>query len=205
MSSLGDASAMTTTTSPTTDWHFRTTSRSFPLSAGPAVEFRLGGRTTVSAEFLFQRLRYDKVATILTGTDDPNTGNDERSSTTRTEKTKARLWDAPVLVHYRVGSSGALSRFYVAGGASVRSVSTVRTTTETLFANGDKSSSSAAARIAKRNLIGATIGVGFRFIDDFNVKTTPEIRFTRWSGRTFDSDSTRSAVNQLEFGIGFTF
>jgi hypothetical protein len=53
-------------------------------------------------------------------------------------------------------------------------------------------------------LIGATVGVGFRFVDEFNIKVTPEIRYTRWNGMTFAQDSTRSPRNQLEVGIGFS-
>jgi hypothetical protein len=53
-------------------------------------------------------------------------------------------------------------------------------------------------------LVGATVGVGFRFVDEFNIKVTPEVRFTRWNGATFNQDSTRSPRNQLEVGIGFS-
>lgn len=205
MSVLGDAGSMTTTFTPVYDWHFRTTSRSPALSVGPAVEFALGRRATVTAELLFHRLRYDKVTTIYAGADDPNTGNDERARTTLTERTKARLWDVPVMLHYNLASSGGWSRFYVAGGAALRTVSKIRTTTETVNAVAEKSTDTITAAPSNRNLYGAVIGVGFRFIDDFHIKSTPEIRFTRWRGRTFDLDTTRSPVNQLEIGIGFTF
>ena len=62
----------------------------------------------------------------------------------------------------------------------------------------------ACQMLAKRLLIGATVGAGFRFIDEFNIKVTPEIRYTRWNGTTFNQDSTRSPRNQLEVGIGFS-
>jgi hypothetical protein len=205
MSVLGDDGAMTTTFTPVYDWHFRTTSRSPALSVGPALEFALGRRVTLSAELLFHRLRYDKVTSIFAGADDPNTGHDERARTTLTERTKARLWDVPVMLHYSLASAGRWSRFYVAGGAALRTVSKIRTTTETVNALAEKSTDTIASAPVNRNVYGAVIGVGFRFIDDFNVKSTPEVRFTRWSGRTFDLDTTRSPVNQLEIGIGFTF
>jgi hypothetical protein len=205
MSVLGDAGAMTTTFTPVYDWHFQTTSRSPALSVGPALELALGRRATLTAELLFHRLRYDKVTSIYSGADDPNTGNDERARTTVTERTKARLWDIPVMLHYSLASSGRWSRFYVAGGAALRAVSKIRTTTETVNALAEESSDTITAAPSNRNIFGAVIGVGFRFIDDFNIKSTPEIRFTRWHGRTFDLDTTRSPVNQLEIGIGFTF
>lgn len=205
MSVLGDAGAMTTTFAPVYDWQFRTTSRSPALGIGPAVEFAIGRRATITAELLFHRLRYDRVTTIVSGADDPNTGNDERAHTTRTERTKARLWDTPVLLHYNLAPSGRLSRFYVAGGAAFRTVSKIRTTTQTVNAYAEESSDTLQAAPSNRNVFGGVIGFGFRFIDDFNIKSTPEIRFTRWRGRMFDLDSTRTPVNQLEIGIGFTF
>jgi hypothetical protein len=53
-------------------------------------------------------------------------------------------------------------------------------------------------------LVGGTVGVGLRFIDEFNIKVTPEVRYTRWNGMTMNQDSTRSPRNQLEVGIGFS-
>lgn len=205
MSVLGDATSMTTTLAPTYDWQFRTTSRSPALSVGPAIELMLGKRATISAELLFHRLRYDKVTSIRSGSDDPNTNGDERSVTTKTEQTKARLWDVPVMIHYRLGSAGLWSRAYVAGGAAYRSVSKIRTETETVLANAETSNDYTAAVAAQKSTFGAVIGFGFRLIDDFNIKSTPEIRFTRWQNRTFDLDTTRTSLNQLELGIGFTF
>jgi hypothetical protein len=205
MSSMGDSTAMTTTMSPVYDWQFRTHAPWPTLGIGPAVEIGLGRRATITAEVLYQRLSYDKTTAIFSGGDDPNTANDERTRTTVTENTKARLWDAPVVLHYSVRSHGPWSRMYVAGGGAFRTVSKIRTTHNTIFSNGDTAADSNAATPASRNIFGAVIGVGFRFIDDFNIKSTPEIRFTRWAGRTFDLDTTRSPVNQLEVGIGFTF
>ena len=205
MSVLGDAGAMTTTFTPVYDWNFVTTSRSPAFSVGPALEFAVGRRATITAELLFHRLRYDKVTSIRSGADDPNTGNDERALTTLTERTKARLWDVPVMLHYSLASSGRWSRVYVAGGGAFRTVSKIRTETETLSANAETSKDTRTTPASNRNVFGTVIGLGFRFIDDFNIKSTPEIRFTRWHGRTFDLDTTRSPVNQLEIGVGFTF
>ena len=44
-----------------------------------------------------------------------------------------------------------------------------------------------------------------RFVDDFGVKLTPELRYTRWRGATFDSDSTRMRRDELVIGIALTF
>jgi hypothetical protein len=110
------------------------------------------------------------------------------------------------MAHYRgLRSSGPLSWVYVAAGATLRTVTNLRSSTTITYADSTTSTSTAPAPLSRRNVLGAVIGIGFRIVDDFNIKTTPEIRYTRWSGSTFGSDSTLSPRNQLEVGIGFTF
>jgi len=207
LSGLDDNRLLATTTTGKTayDWSYATTSRSSTLGAGPAFEVRLAGRATATAELIFSHLRYEKSTDTYSGVDDPATGHDERSHSNITEKTRARLWDLPVMLHFRgLRSSGGLSRLWVAGGVVGRNISTIRTNNEIKNADGSGSSNRFATQPARRNLLGAVVGVGFRFIDDFNTKVTPEVRYTRWSGATFSLDSTRSPKNQLEVGIGFT-
>ena len=200
----GRAQTTTTVSKTNYDWNFNTTSQSFLLSGGLAVEARLSPRATLTVELLFNRLRYTKVTDTFSGTDDPTTANDERSHGITTENTKARLFDLPVLVHRSVRSSGVLSHLYLSGGATVRNASSVRTTNNITNADGTKANNSSAALVSRRTLVGATVGAGFRFVDEFNIKVTPEIRYTRWNGSTFNQDSTRSPRNQLEVGIGFS-
>ena len=152
------------------------------------------------------RLRYTKVTSIASGTDDPTTTADERTHIFRNEDTRAILWDVPVMVHYRgLSSTGPLSRMYVAAGATGRTIANISTTTVTTFADLSTTTSKAVAQTSKRNLLGAVAGIGFRIVDDFNINWTPEIRYTRWAGSTFGSDSTVSPRNQLEVSLGFTF
>lgn len=187
------------------DLHVSTTSRSPRLGGGLASEVRLGPRLTLTAELLFDRLRYERVTETFSGADDPATGHDERSHSKATETTQARLWDLPVMLHYRgLRSSGLLSHLYVAGGLTGRTVSRIRTSNQITNPDGSSSADFLSARPARRNLLGAVAGLGFRFIDEFNIKVTPEIRYTRWRGSTFSADTTRSPKDQLEFGIGFT-
>jgi hypothetical protein len=195
----------TTTISKTVyDLNYNTTSKSFLLGGGVAFEAAISRRVALTAELLFNRLRYSKVTDTFSGTDDPNTSNDERAHKIATEDTKARLFDLPVLLHYQVGRSGFLTHVYLSGGATARNASSVRTTNNITNADGTLANNQIPAQASKKTLIGATVGVGFRFIDEFNIKVTPEVRYTRWDGLTFGQDSTRSPRNQLEVGIGFT-
>jgi hypothetical protein len=200
----GQVLATTTVSKVNYDWNYNTTSRSFPIGGGLAVDAPLSRRTLLTVEVLFNRLRYTKVTDTYWGTDDPTTSSDERSHKRTTEDTKARLFDLPVLLHRNLRPSGFLSHFYVAGGPTVRLATTVRTTNNITNADATTANNQTPAQVSKRVLIGATAGVGLRFIDEFNIRVTPEVRYTRWNGATFSQDSTRSPRNQLEIGIAFS-
>jgi hypothetical protein len=200
----GQVMKTTTVSKVNYDSNYDTVSHSFMLGGGLSLEGQISPRTLVTADFLFNRLRYDKTTNMYWGVDDPTTSADERSHQTTTENTAARLYDLPVLVHRNLRPSGFLSHFYVAGGATARLVSNVRTTTNITYADATKGNNTVPAPVDKRLLIGGTVGVGLRFVDEFNIKVTPEVRYTRWNGMTFNQDSTRSPRNQLEIGIGFS-
>jgi hypothetical protein len=205
-STMDSGRSLSTTTSSKVnyDWNYNTITRSFPLGGGLFLEAPLSRRTLLTADVIFTRLRYTKTTDTYWGTDDPTTSADERSHMSAMEDTKARVFDLPVLVHRNLRSSGLLSHFYLAGGATARLVSSVRTTNNIINADATRANNQTAAQVAKRTLIGATVGAGFRFVDEFNIKVTPEIRYTRWNGMSFAQDSTRSPRNQLEVGIGFS-
>jgi hypothetical protein len=53
--------------------------------------------------------------------------------------------------------------------------------------------------------VGVTGGIGFQMIDDFGIRAIPEVRFTRWFNRPFDSVNGRSRANQVEVLLTFAF
>jgi len=204
---LDDRRHMTTTFAGRTAYDFNasTTSRSPAVGGGAAFEFRLARRVRLTAELLFHRLRYESTTSTFSGADDPTTGNDDRTQFSVSEQTKGRLWELPLLVHYRgLSSKGLWSRVWVAGGLAARSLSSIRTRTETKNTDGSTRLDYLPAVPTHRRLLGVVIGFGFRFIDEFNIKVTPEIRYTRWNGATFAAGTTRSPRGQLEIGVGFT-
>jgi hypothetical protein len=203
---MADSHSMNTTYVGKTpyDVSFDTTSSSPFWGGGLAFELLMGRRTFLTADFMFAQLRYAKATNTYWGVDNPETFTDERSHTALNESTTARLWDLPLMLHYRVGSSGILSHLYVAGGATAREITSIRTTNNLTDTGGTVTTNQNKTLPSKRNLLGAVVGIGFRFVDDFNFKVTPEIRYTRWAGATFDSDSTQSPRNQLELSIGIT-
>ncbi len=190
---------------PVRDWNFNTNSRSAFWGAGIAAEYAPSDRWTVTAEILFNQLKYTKVTSIAWGTDTPTTTTDERTHMFRNEDTRASLFDLPVLVHHNLRESGPLARVYVAIGAAVRTVVNVKSTLQTTFPDTSSTTTTPAAPLSKRNMLGGVVGIGLRIVDDFNINWTPEVRYTRWAGSTFATDSTLSPRNQLEIGLGFTF
>ena len=195
----------TTTPAPARDWTFSTASHSTRFGGGPRIEVLAGRKWTFTAELLFNRLKYTKSTTIAWGTDDPNTTADDRVHMFRNEDTRASLWDIPLLLQYSGFGRGAWSGFYLTGGAALRTVTGVQSSILTTYPDASTSTSQETTPPSRRNVIGGVIGAGFHIVDDFNIHWTPEIRYTRWAGSTFGSDSTISPRNQIEVGMGFTF
>ncbi|MGB9605407.1 MAG: hypothetical protein ACPL88_05950 [Bryobacteraceae bacterium] len=206
LSVMREASEMRTTFLGSTAYDFNasTVSKSPVVGGGIALEFRLAPRWLLTADLLFHRLRYESSAATYWGKDDPSTGNDERTQSSVSEQTKGRLWELPLILHRRgLRSSGPLSHVWFGGGVAARSVSAIRTRAEIKTPDGNSSVEYRSVTPSRRNLAGVVVAVGLRFIDDFNIKFGPEIRFTRWSGATFSSGTTRSPKSQIEFGISF--
>lgn len=205
---MGNKSTATTTFAPQPapkDWNFTTATKSPFWGAGLAMEYFGGERWTLSAELLFNRVAYTKQTNVYWGVDNPATSFDEREHEFFTENTKGYLFDVPVLLHYRPSRGALFSRMFFSAGPTVRYAAHIRSFLTTISPDDVTTTNSLAVSPSKRTLVGATIGLGFRVVDDFNIKTTPEIRYTRWAGSTFSQDSTISPRNQIEVGIGFTF
>ena len=205
-SDMGNKSSNTTTFAPPPapkDWSFVTATKSPFWGAGIAVEYYGGPRWTITAEVLYNRVAYTQQTNVYWGVDNPATAFDEREHEFFTEDTKGYLFDVPVLLHYRPVRS--VPRLYVSAGPTIRYAAHISSFLTTISPSDITTTNSQIVDPSKRLLVGGTIGVGFRVVDDFNIKTTPEIRYTRWGGATFSNESTVSPRNQLEVGIAFTF
>ena len=206
---MGSKTVQTTTYAPQPapkDWLFSTTTKSPFWGAGVAGEYYGGERWTITAEVMYNRVAYTQQTEVDWGVDNPATSFDEREHEFFTEDTKARLFDLPVLLHYRPVPAGSrFSKLYVSGGATVRYASKVDSFLTTISPSDITTINSQVVKPSERVIVGGTIGIGFRVVDDFNIKTTPEIRYTRWGGSTFSNQSTISPRNQIEVGLAFTF
>ena len=61
------------------------------------------------------------------------------------------------------------------------------------------------AQANQTNQIGAFGGVGFRIVNKLRMKFTPEVRFVHWQGIAFQGISYRSARNQVEVSLGWSY
>jgi hypothetical protein len=188
----------TTTTNPAATFAISTSNTYMQVGAGPSVEYAAFGHISFAAELFYHSIDYTKTTEITITSNSALTGI--------TEKTGARLWDAPVFVRYRgFGETGFFSKVYVAAGAELRDVAHIHTTTVTNLPDGTNLNSYAPVVPTKRNLPGVVAGVGARFVDDFGIKLEPELRYTHWFGETFDSGSTQMRRSQFDLSIALVF
>jgi hypothetical protein len=196
----------TSTTQPIADYKSTSTTDSQRATLTPTFEFRLRGRWTVGTDFMLHHANYVEKQEIRTGKKDPNASTDDRKVTTITQTTKANYWEMPVLVRcYGLRGSGILRKSYAIGGFGYRYVGRIRTGNEYSYADSTTDYNEAPALRSRQNQLGAIAGFGFRFVDDFNVKVMPEVRYTRWAGYTFEGKSYKSVQNELRVGLGISF
>jgi len=177
-------------------WAVTTTNNYLKIAFGPTVEVRLFKGFSLSGAFLYHRLDYTQTAQITV----------DGNVTAIVEQTRATLWDVPLMVRWRgLADTGVLSHIYFAGGAAIREVSHINSNTQTTPPGGPTTTDNTPTVPSARKLPGLVGGVGMRFVDDFGIKLSPELRYTRWLGATFDSDSTRSRRDELVVGIALTF
>jgi hypothetical protein len=192
------------TTLPTTT--YTTTNETMRTNVGLAMEFPVYRHLSLMTEGYVHHLKYMSVHEL--NQVDPNSTGE--ILTTWTENTKATEWDVPVMLRYSGLRSGwLLSKMYAAGGESYRRVNHVHTTTDYLHqvpsATAGSSSSSAPVPLGHSAMNGAVVAVGLRLIDDFNIRVTPEVRYTRWEGHVLSGAYTVSRRDQLDVGVALTF
>ena len=194
------------TTKPIADYDYSASTSKGRLRVSPNLECRLTPRISLGLEFLFEHAQYKQTTQIRSGKKDPNASTDTRPVTTTRETTRASYWELPVMArYYGLGSSTILSKTYLTGGVAYRHIGNVRTGTEYENADGSTDYNEIPATPKAVNQVGFGGGIGIRFIDDYRIKITPEIRVIRWLGHSFEGPSYRSAATQYAATLGFSF
>jgi len=177
-------------------WAVSTTNNYLKLAFGPSLELRLFKGFSVAGELLYHRLDYTQTAQVTV----------DGNVTAIVEQTRATLWDIPLMVRWRgLAETGFLSHIYFSGGADIRQAAHIKSSTQTTLPGGTPTTDNTPTVPATRRLPGVVVGTGMRFVDDFGIKLSPELRYTRWFGATFNNDSTRSRRDELVIGVALTF
>jgi len=141
----------------------------------------------------------------FTGYDATDTLNDV-NGTTNIERSRVRLVDFPVMVRYS-GRKWNPSKytFYELGGVLREGLSLKTTTNSIDQVTGELGPGPTTGTTYKHSVLGVLAGAGLIGKDDFGIIVSPEIRYTRWLGQTFNSPIVGSQRNQLELTVSFGF
>ena len=200
------SSSETVTTKPVADTTYTGSTPSPKASLAPMVEYRLTNHLSLGLELHYHQAQYQQNTEIISGVKDPNSSNDDRKTTTVNETTRANYWEVPLVARYcGFQRTGPLNKIYALGGVEWRRVGRIRTGTEFSYADGTTDYNEIPAQANRTNQVGAFGGVGYRIVNTLRMKFTPEVRFVHWQGIAFQGISYRSARNQVEVSLGWSY
>jgi len=204
---------------------YATSSSSSRFGLGPVMDVHLNANWLVRVEGLFQHLEYTKTTTLYTG----GGASDGTVNKTYTEHTRTGAWDLPFMAQYHrtplpaatrsVSSTSStvseklswlsprsiFAHAFFEGGGIIRQLTTVRTGNDTLNSDNTTAYNETPVTPSNRRIVGAVVGAGLRFVDDFNLKLMPEVRYIYWTAPTFQSASTLSRTRQIEVDLSLVF
>jgi hypothetical protein len=194
------------TANPPIDAVYDTTGNFRRVGYGITGQIMITNHLGVASELLMARAGYVFNSDVYTGVDKPNTVVDERTHTVKTEDTRARFYDLPVMVRWYNKSRKVRGvRFFAEGGPAWRRVSNIKSSIDTTINDGTTTTSTAPISPHKRTVFGYTAGLGIHAVDPIGIRVIPEVRYTRWTDDIFNSFSTIGARNQLEAMISLSF
>lgn len=175
------------------------------VNYGFIVQATITNRTAVAIAPSYRNFGSHAFIKNLVGTDLSSTLIDERVETDINEDTKGHMLEVPVLGRwYTKGHNESGKRVFFEAGPNFRMTSGVSTARSTLLPSGATVKDNIPLDFRK-DTVGASVGLGGQFIDDFGIRVIPEIRFTRWITKSFDSYHGHSRTNQLEINLTFSF
>jgi hypothetical protein len=188
---------------------YQTSGASSRIGYGLTVQARITEHFYVDLSGLLRRIGYQMTTTVATTTTGILNGSTYPITTTTEthEDTHARLIDIPlVLRYYGTGKRPRSPRWFLEAGGSWRLANDIRTSTDTTDASGVNTCCTFTPTVPDhRSGIGMVAGAGIQLMDEFGIKVTPEVRYTRWIDQVFDNLSTHTQRNQVEADISLTF
>ena len=128
-----------------------------------------------------------------------------------TQRVTATNWDVPLILRYNDPSMRRWRhRLYYGAGLTARMVAGSKTTTDyQSFVDGEAYGVGLTEEYPvgpqHRLVPGAVICAGYRLKDEFSLKVTPEVRYTRWLSPVYDRRPIISRADQFEFVLGIGF
>jgi len=172
---------------------------------GVLLQYAFNERWAVLAHPIYRPMALHAFIQRYEGVDNASTFLDERALFQINEDTKARFIDIPILGrYYAKDRHDGGGRWFFEGGPTMRLTQKVTTARDTVPPKGDRYKDNIPLEY-KKNSIGGTVGVGGQLIDDFGIRSIPEVRYTYWFNKPFDSVHGRTRASQLEFLITFSF
>jgi hypothetical protein len=204
---IKDATTNPITTNPPVDALYTSTGIMQRIGWGGQVQAAITGHLAVNAGFLVRRVGYKMNSDIFQGVFNPIAPVDTRVHTVKNEDTRAKFFDFPVVVrYYAKDRRTAGPRLFLEGGVALRHVTRIKTSIDTTVgSDATVCCDRTPAQPALRTTRGFVGGLGLQLIDPVGVRVVPEVRYTRWMGRTFDMFSTHTQLIQVEAMISLTF
>ena len=159
---------------------------------GPMVQLNLPAGFAVEFDALYRRFNYEANVSLI--------------DVFRNERTTGNAWEFPLLLKYHFPF--VVARPFLGAGVAWDTVSGVKqSVTNTLVATGVTTrSGNGPAELQNDTTAGFVIGAGVDVHAVF-LHIAPEIRYTRWGNRHFESANggLLSNRNQAEFLVGIRF
>jgi hypothetical protein len=175
------------------------------VGLGFTAQYAFSSKWAVAVAPVYRKVAFHAFLQKYEGVDNSSTFIDERALTQINEDTTARYLDIPLLLrHYSKPRTESGPRWFMEVGPQMRMTSRVRTARDIVPPKGDRYQDTVALPY-KTNSMGFSAGIGGQFIDDFGIRAIPEVRYTRWLNRPFDSVHGKTRVNQIEIVLTFAF
>lgn len=205
MNILRKGELTTSTENPPIEWETKLDRKVPIFGYGITAEYQITTSFGIAADLLFHQVRYEMLNNIRTGVRNPNSTIDNRRVTQIREKTRAQFFDLPIIVRWRpTDEYGDPARWFLGLGPTMRQARNVRTVWDQSQPIIENNITSGIAP-HNRNIYGATVAAGITAKDDFGIRITPEVRYTRWLGQNFSNFAARTNRHQLQILIGITF
>lgn len=173
---------------------------------GVNLQYALSERWAIAANPTYRHVELHTVIQEFVGVDNSSTpGIDERDLYRITEDTSSNYFDIPLLARYYTKNRHERgARWFFDMGGTTRLATNVKTDREIVPPRGNPFRNNIPVPV-QSTTFGGTAGIGGQFIDDFGIRIVPEVRYTYWFNKTFDSIHGKSRAHQLEIVISLGF